>query len=80
MANGTHTHSRRSDWLDRNTTLDRGNRVNLGTPLSSGGPGKRPTHQQIADLAYSYWDARGRQGGSPQEDWLRAERELRERG
>ncbi|HLK67774.1 MAG TPA: DUF2934 domain-containing protein [Bryobacteraceae bacterium] len=54
--------------------------MNLGTPLSSGGPGKRPTHQQIADLAYSYWDARGRQGGSPQEDWLRAERELRERG
>jgi hypothetical protein len=27
-------------------------------------------------LAYSYWEARGRAGGSALEDWLRAEREL----
>jgi hypothetical protein len=27
-------------------------------------------------LAYLYWEARGCQGGSPEEDWLRAEREL----
>ena len=32
--------------------------------------------ERIAQLAYSYWEARGRQGGSPQEDWLRAEREV----
>jgi hypothetical protein len=38
-----------------------------------------PTHREIAALAYSYWEARGRQGGSPTEDWLRAERELRRR-
>lgn len=38
-----------------------------------------PTSEQIAALAYSYWEARGRQGGSPEEDWLRAERELRGR-
>ena len=31
---------------------------------------------EIARLAYSYWEARGYQGGSPEEDWLRAEREL----
>ena len=31
----------------------------------------------IAQLAYSYWEARGYQGGSPEEDWLRAEKELR---
>lgn len=47
----------------------------------SGPPAKRapapPSHQQIAALAYSYWEARGRQGGSQLEDWLRAERELR---
>ena len=30
----------------------------------------------IAELAYSYWEARGRQGGSPEEDWLRAEQQL----
>lgn len=35
-----------------------------------------PTYQEIATLAYSYWVARGQQGGSPEEDWLRAEREL----
>jgi Protein of unknown function (DUF2934). len=32
--------------------------------------------EDIARLAYSYWEARGYQGGSEQEDWLRAEREL----
>ena len=38
-----------------------------------------PSHDEIAVLAYSYWEDRGCQGGSPQEDWLRAERELRSR-
>jgi putative effector of murein hydrolase len=33
-------------------------------------------HDAVARLAYSYWLARGCQGGSPEEDWLRAEREL----
>jgi len=37
---------------------------------------RTPTQEEIAALAYSYWEARGRQGGSPQEDWARAEREL----
>jgi len=32
---------------------------------------------QDARLAYSYWAARGYQGGSPEADWLRAEQELR---
>ena len=38
-----------------------------------------PTHDEIARLAYSYWEARGGRGGSPEEDWLRAEAELRTR-
>ncbi len=37
----------------------------------------KPTEEQISYLAYSYWQARGCQGGSPEEDWLRAERELK---
>ena len=36
-----------------------------------------PSHEEIAALAYSYWEARDFQGGSPEEDWLRAEQELR---
>lgn len=35
--------------------------------------------EDIARLAHSYWEARGRDGGSPEEDWFRAEQELRER-
>ncbi len=32
--------------------------------------------EKIALLAYSYWQARGCQGGSPEEDWYRAEQEI----
>lgn len=32
--------------------------------------------EAIARLAYSYWEARGYAGGSPDEDWFRAEQEL----
>lgn len=38
--------------------------------------GSAPEHEQIARLAYSYWQARGCPEGSPKEDWLRAETEL----
>ena len=37
------------------------------------------THEEIARLAYSCWEAHGYQGGSPGEDWLRAVNELRGR-
>ena len=39
----------------------------------------RPSHDEIARLAYSYWEARGGRGGSPVEDWFDAERKLMER-
>jgi hypothetical protein len=39
-----------------------------------------PAHDEIAQLAYSYWESRGYKGGSPWEDWFRAERELKQRG
>jgi hypothetical protein len=39
---------------------------------------RMPTHEEIAARAYSFWEARGFQGGSPQDDWFRAERELLE--
>lgn len=33
-------------------------------------------HDQIAKIAYGYWEARGFQPGSPEQDWLRAEQEF----
>jgi Protein of unknown function (DUF2934) len=36
----------------------------------------RPDPEAVARLAYSYWLERGGAGGSSEEDWLRAEREL----
>ena len=36
-----------------------------------------PSQEEIRALAHSYWLARGCQGGSAEEDWRRAEEELR---
>jgi hypothetical protein len=33
--------------------------------------------EQIARLAYTYWEARGYRDGSPEQDWLRAEEEVK---
>jgi Protein of unknown function (DUF2934) len=32
--------------------------------------------EAIARLAYTYWEARGGIGGTPEDDWFRAEHEL----
>jgi len=37
------------------------------------------SREEIAQLAYSLWEARGCQDGNPEEDWLRAEAQLRQR-
>jgi len=52
------------------------------SPASIGGDPNRDGHispKDIGALAYSYWKARGCHGGSPEEDWLRAEQELQRR-
>ncbi len=36
-----------------------------------------PTREQIARLAEKYWAERGWPEGSPEQDWLRAEQELK---
>jgi hypothetical protein len=54
--------------------------VAVAAVADANGPVSRSIAQQeIAALAYSYWEARGFRGGSPEEDWLRAEQELRSR-
>jgi hypothetical protein len=56
----------------------------LTSEISSAGVARNTASQPTADraavarLAYSYWEARGFVGGSAEEDWLRAERELSE--
>jgi Protein of unknown function (DUF2934) len=36
-----------------------------------------PPEEAIAVLAYRYWTERERPSGSPEEDWFRAEREIK---
>ena len=38
-----------------------------------------PSTEDIAKLAYALWEARGGNGGSAEEDWHRAEQEIRAR-
>ena len=40
-------------------------------------PATIPAHEDVARLAYLYWESRGFQGGPPEEDWFRAEEELK---
>ena len=47
-------------------------RVDLSEPAGT------PTHSEISERAYCCWHQRGCPEGSPEEDWHRAERELRE--
>ena len=46
-------------------------------PSAASSNGREPSHEEIRALAHSYWLARGCEGGSPEEDWRRAEEELR---
>ena len=52
-------------------------KVSAPEPVATAPVITTPSHDEIAKLAYSYWIARGYTHGSPEEDWLRAERELR---
>ena len=40
------------------------------------GTGPQYSHEDVANLAYSYWIARGHSHGYADDDWLRAEAEL----
>ena len=48
------------------------------TPVESVNEGRRPAYEEVAELAYSHWEARGGDEGSPEDsDWFWAERELK---
>ena len=40
------------------------------------GARQTPTHDEIAQLAYCFYESRGHQDGYAMEDWLRAEQQL----
>jgi Protein of unknown function (DUF2934) len=65
-------HSRRA--LDHSQAADK-----LTTAMAFGYGVVTFGHDEIATLAYELWQARGCPYGSPEEDWLRAESELRSR-
>ena len=47
------------------------------TPAGEAAELAPPEYEEIALLAYMYWEARGRPADSPEEDWFRAEEEIR---
>ena len=47
-----------------------------GTLASYTGGGELPSRDEIARLAYHFYEKRGRQDGQDVDDWLSAEREL----
>ena len=61
----------------RNAAVTEKAESSLATSSAELTPAYNPTLDEIAQLAYSYWEARGYQGGSSEEDWLRAEQTLR---
>ena len=46
----------------------------VGKPATA----KTPSREEIAQLAHRYWKERGGQNGQDWQDWLRAERELKD--
>jgi hypothetical protein len=69
------------DDMPRNNPELRSAKVRRGGARADTANLRAPTatldRDEIARLAYSFWEARGCNSGSPEEDWFRAEKELR---
>ena len=61
----------------RNSAVKERSESVIAHPSPAAAPAFNPAFDEVAQLAYSYWEARGYQGGSSEEDWLRAEQALR---
>lgn len=59
------------------TTTPAPRRHKKATPVTASSQERNVSDEEIATLAFSYWEGRGYQGGSPEEDWFRAESALR---
>jgi hypothetical protein len=58
--------------------VESSNSVSASVPATASSVNVDP-QEQIARIAYGYWQARGCVGGNPLEDWVRAENEYRTR-
>ena len=66
----------------RNTAAKKGiEDATTGPATDNGqaGGGKHVSHHEVAQLAHTYWQQRGHQHGEHEEDWYRAEQELRKK-
>ena len=54
-------------------------KANLVSETLPAPPELQPNQEQIADLARALWEARGCPEGSPEDDWYRAEEQLKAR-
>jgi len=61
----------------RNTAVKERSESAIAPSSAAAAPASDPTFDRVAQLAYSYWEARGYRDGSSEEDWLRAEQALR---
>jgi len=80
MTSGKHHHklaSASSKEIGVAPATELGNRI--GDSRIDDVPARKVRHEEIAELAYQYFTARGFTHGSAEEDWLRAERDLRSR-
>ena len=50
-----------------------------GSGAHSNGKEMKLSHEQVAQLAHRFWAERGHKHGHHEEDWFRAEQELRHR-
>jgi len=76
-ANAIITNMTGERWMAKNTTGD----FRFVCYLCGGVghlPGDHPTRGDVAQLAYHLYELRGRQDGHDFEDWLGAERELKQ--
>jgi hypothetical protein len=61
---------------EQSTTPQNASQSDANVPVGMPGDSELP-RQEIARLAYSFWENRQADEGSPEDDWLRAENELR---
>ncbi len=79
MTSGKNLHKPATPAINTNTQIETPRKAASGAepkPVTAA-PAKNVAHEDIAKLAYSYWLERGGAHGFAEQDWLRAERELK---